>query len=85
MYLSNTMPELNETETRYKGLYIVEYRHPELNQTVAAHYMSVTAFIELNGLPETEDYRKAVFRGLGNNGYFSDYNENGDYVRVMVA
>lgn len=83
--LSNTIPELTETELSHKGRYIVEYVHPELKQIVAAHYMSVTAFIELNGLPETEEYRKSVFRALGNNGYFSDYTSEGHYVRVMVA
>ena len=84
MTLSNTMPELTETELRHKGNYTVEYFHDSLKMMVAAQYQSVDSFIENNGLPNTAEYRKTVFRNLGRYNYHSDHDTAGRYVRILA-
>lgn len=84
MTLSNTMPELTETELRHKGPYTVEWYDERLSVTVAARYQSVAAFIERNGLPDTDEYRKTVFRNLGRHRFHSDHTKAGHYVRILT-
>lgn len=83
MHLSNIMPELTETELRHKGMYTVEYFDNRLLTVVSASYQSVDSYIENNGLPKTEQYRKTVVSNIGRYGYHSDYGTHGHHVRIM--
>ena len=84
MLLSNIMPELTETQLRHRGVYTVENYDNSLGVIVGSVYMSVDAYIELNGLPKTVEYRDTIFRNLGVNGVHSDLTNTGHYVRIIA-
>ena len=82
--LSNTMPELTETQISYRGIYTVEYYKADLQTVIASNMQSVDAYIALNDLPDTGSYRADIAESLGSKGIYSTTNTRKIVVRIIA-
>lgn len=82
---SNTFPEMTEEELstykRHYGYYNVTHYDPKLNCLVGSKYMSVQAFIDLNGLEDTLQTKQEIEKSLVANGSYTT-TVHGHIVRI---
>ena len=82
--LSNTMPELTDTQILHRGIYTVEYYKADLQTVVASTMQSVDAYIDLNGLPNTGAHKAVIIESLGSKGIYSATNNRQIVVRIIA-
>lgn len=59
-----------ENTVRHAGELVVEYYHEGTNEVYVNKWMNITAFIELNDLPDTKGLRRVIIDQLSSDGYY---------------